>query len=677
MTYKATVHKKRLELKQSAQPQSDLQKLTDSLTNHYESIMNYLSKPSLILQLFSSLLLLTWLGCGSKKDPAPSTKTPVLGVVSISEVKTTSAKATCTLKDVGFGASGSSTIKDYGVCYATTENPTTASAKISAGTSATATTDFSASLTGLTAGTKYFVRAYVLHEGDPVYSEQATFTTDNLKAPEVTTADAADLTTTTFSMTGKLTNLGTSDVTQFGHVLSETNLTPTTADTKTEMGAASAVPKDFKSVFGSLKLNTTYYVRAYATNATGTGYSEVKTVKMANDQPPAVTTGDISNVTYNAATVGMNITSVGTNNTIQAGVCWSSTNQTPTTADSKTSNGASSTQFFSNSVTSLSPGTTYYVRAYATNSVGTSYGDVKNFKTADVPLPVVTKPVNPSGTVGITTLPDLRFTVSYSASIPITEVGLCYSTTNQNPTIGDSKKTTGAGTGDKIVYLDNLQPNTTYYVRAYAQTSAGVGYSPVSTLKTAALVPPVISGIKLESTLLCASSTYVKTVQSVYNEPCCSTAPAIIDNEIKVSFTYEARTETPARFGICLSAANQSADPTIDNAKIESGNAYSSLLGGYFSARFNVVDKSGNTKLVNCAACTGGVQLCTCGKSLTATEYTHRNLLAPGYTVLLVSGGTAQSISYKYRAYVVMTNGNVYYGPTTTIDPTTLCRGPG
>ncbi len=640
--------------------------------------MNYPSKSSLILQLFSSLSLLIWLGCGPKKDPAPGVRTPVLGTVSMSEVKTSSAKATCTLKDVGFGASGSSTIKDYGICYATTESPTTASAKISAGTSATATLDFSATLTGLTAGTKYFVRAYVLHDGDPVYSEQATFTTENLKAPEVTTADAADLTTTAFSMTGKLTSLGTSDITQFGHVLSETNQTPTTADTKTEMGAASAVPKDFKSVFGSLKPNTIYYVRAYATNATGTGYSEVKTVKTSNETAPTVTTGDISNVTYNAATVGMNITSIGTNNSIQAGVCWSSNNQNPTTADAKTSNGANSTQFFSNALTNLSPNTIYYVRAYATNSVGTAYGDVKTFKTADVPLPVVTKPVNPSGTVGVTTLPDLRFNVSYSATIPITEVGLCYSATNQNPTVGDSRKTTGAGAGDKSVYLDNLQPNTTYYIRAYAQTSAGVGYSPVSTLKTAALVPPVISGIKLESPLLCASSNFPTANPATYNDPCKSSGTPLTAMEIQVSFTYESRTETPSKFGICLLPNNQSGDPAIDNPKVESGNTYSSLLGGYFSARFNITDKTGNTKTVNCGACAigGGVNLNPCGNQ-TATEYIYRNPFALGYTAYLVNGGSTKSISYKYRAYVVMTNGNVYYGPTTTIDPTTLCRGPG
>ena len=556
--------------------------------------MKTLSTSFLRLAVYG-LLLLIWAGCGKKADPTPDTKPPALGTTTIADIKTTSAKATCPLKDVGFGASGNSTIKEYGICYGLKDSPTTADTKLAVGTTATATVDIVANLTGLTAATPYFVRGYAVYEGGTAYGEQAKFTSDNLKGPEVSTNDAADQTTTAFTMVGKITSIGTSDVTQFGHVLSASNQTPTTADTKTEMGGANAAPKDFKSSFGNLKPNTVYYVRAYATNATGTGYSEVKTIKTTADQPPTVTTadgtdqtansfnitgrvtsigtldiaqfghvlsesnqqpstadtktemggtnapkdfkssfgslkanttyyvrayainpagvaysdvktvktanvqppgvstGDVSNITTNAATVGMNITSIGTNNNIQAGVCWSSSNQNPTTADAKTSNGANSTQFFSNSLTGLAPNTTYLVRAYATNAVGTGYGDVKTFKTADIPLPIVTKPSNPSGNVG-TDYAQWYFNVDNPGGTALQEVGICYSTTNINPTIIDSKAATaGQKTGHIEVYTRGLQPNTTYNVRAYAQTAAGVSYSEATTVKTQSVAAPKVS----------------------------------------------------------------------------------------------------------------------------------------------------------------------------------------
>jgi sugar lactone lactonase YvrE len=66
--------------------------------------------------------------------------------------------------------------------------------------------------------------------------------------------------------------------------------------------------------------------------------------------------------------------------TLANGVCWSSTNQVPTIADSKTTDSLSAV--FSSKLTNLTPSTTYYVRAYVTSTVGTGYGGVVSFKTA-------------------------------------------------------------------------------------------------------------------------------------------------------------------------------------------------------------------------------------------------------------------------------------------------------
>lgn len=444
--------------------------------------MKLLSKPSFSLRLFTTLVLLSWVGCkSSTKDP--DIKLPVLGSVSLSEVKISTAKATCSLKDAGFGVLGTSTIKEYGICFATKENPTTSDTKVAVGTTATAPLDIVANLTGLTAGTGYFVRGYAVYDGGTVYSDPAQFTTDNLKGPEVATGDATDLTTTALSITGKLTSLGTSDVTQYGHVLSATNQTPTTADTKTELGTANAVPKDFKSVFTSLKANTTYYVRAYAQNTTGIGYSDVKTVKTTNEAVPVVVTQGSDQLTYNSVRVLGTVSNAGTQAVTQFGHCWSTDNQNPTTSNAKSEFGATATpKDYATTMSGLSANTTYYVRAYATSGAGTGYGDVKTIKTLNAVAPTastenVTNITYTEATVGMNIL-----SVGTNSSI---QAGVCWSSSNQNPTTADAKTTIGANATQFFSnYIPNLTPNTIYYVRAYATSPDGTGYGNVKTFTT-------------------------------------------------------------------------------------------------------------------------------------------------------------------------------------------------
>ena len=96
---------------------------------------------------------------------------------------------------------------------------------------------------------------------------------------------------------------------------------------------------------------------------------------------PTVTTGQIIGITATTATCSENnVTTDGGSAVTARGVCWS-TSQNPTTSNSKTTNGTGLGTYTSN-ITGLSPNTTYYVRAYATNSEGTAYGkDQRSFKT--------------------------------------------------------------------------------------------------------------------------------------------------------------------------------------------------------------------------------------------------------------------------------------------------------
>ena len=89
---------------------------------------------------------------------------------------------------------------------------------------------------------------------------------------------------------------------------------------------------------------------------------------------PALTTTAASSITPNTATSGGNITSDGGSAVTARGVCWS-TSADPTIADSKTTDGTG-TGTFTSSITGLTGGTSYYVKAYAINSTGTAYGNV-------------------------------------------------------------------------------------------------------------------------------------------------------------------------------------------------------------------------------------------------------------------------------------------------------------
>ncbi len=151
------------------------------------------------------------------------------------------------------------------------------------------------------------------------------------------------------------------------------------------------------------------------------------------------------------------------------GVCWS-THATPTTADSKTTNGTGTGTFTSN-ISGLTGNTKYYVRAYATNDKGTGYGQEVSFNSSPV-LPTVTTS-DPSATS--TTTGTGGGTVSIDGGSPVTARGVCWST-SANPTIANSKTSDGTGTGTFSSNISGLTQNTTYHVRAYATNSVGTAY---------------------------------------------------------------------------------------------------------------------------------------------------------------------------------------------------------
>jgi hypothetical protein len=139
----------------------------------------------------------------------------------------------------------------------------------------------------------------------------------------------------------------------------------------------------FTSSITSLSPNTAYYVKAYATNVSGTAYGQEIRFTTNEVTQVIITTASISSVTHNSATTGGYIVNDGGGTITEKGICWN-TNMHPTTDNSRTTNGFGSEDFTS-IMLNLQPRTIYYVRAYATNSSGTAYGNELSFITAPLP----------------------------------------------------------------------------------------------------------------------------------------------------------------------------------------------------------------------------------------------------------------------------------------------------
>ncbi len=194
--------------------------------------------------------------------------------------------------------------------------------------------------------------------------------------PTVVTTSISGIASTSAASGGTVTADGGSAVTARG-ICWDIATNPTVAlSTKTTNGTGMG---SFGSLMTGLTPQTTYFVRAYATNAVGTSYGAELSFTTIAGSPTVITTA-ISNINSTSAVSGGNVTSDGGSAVTARGVCWDIATNPTVALSTKTSNGAGTGSFVSN-ITGLTLGTTYYVRAYATNANGTSYGSEFSFTT--------------------------------------------------------------------------------------------------------------------------------------------------------------------------------------------------------------------------------------------------------------------------------------------------------
>ncbi len=225
-----------------------------------------------------------------------------------------------------------------------------------------------------------------------------------------------------------------------------------------------------------LKAETTYYYRIKTDTGGVTFESVTRTFKTTEYIFPTVTTSEVNNITSTTAECGGVVTE-GDYTVMARGVCWN-TNGNPAVADSHTVDGGGAGAFISN-ITGLTENTTYYVRAYATSSADTVYGETKTFVTTAYILPTVTT----SEVTNITSTTAECGGVVTEGDYTVMARGVCWNT-NGNPAVADSHTVDGGGAGAFISNITGLTENTTYYVRAYATSSADTVYGETKTFMT-------------------------------------------------------------------------------------------------------------------------------------------------------------------------------------------------
>lgn len=264
---------------------------------------------------------------------------------------------------------GHSAITERGFVYAEVQYPTVEDNKVVV---ETANKTFDAILS-LKPNTTYYVRAFARNGLGLSYGDQIEFSTLS-GLPEVTTNGVYNITSTTAVCAANVNGNDMFPDTYRG-VCWSTMPDPDINNTHTLEGYGSG---NYNCTLTNLQPGTSYYVRAYAGNSIGVAYGE-QIIFTTLDGLPTVSTTTVTNISTTTATAGGRVSNDGGFTVTQRGVCFS-TSPYPQVTDMHTTDGAGTGTFVSY-LSGLTPGTTYYYRAYATNAIGTVYGEQSVFVT--------------------------------------------------------------------------------------------------------------------------------------------------------------------------------------------------------------------------------------------------------------------------------------------------------
>ncbi|MBR4690665.1 MAG: hypothetical protein IKO90_09415 [Bacteroidales bacterium] len=412
---------------------------------------------------------------GCEKDPKVDATS-----ISIKSVSAVTGSTAVVSAEIG---KGMATIAERGICWSNGENPSITDAVVYAAEGGAGV--FQCQLNNLDENKTYNVRAFAKNGSGVMYSENFSFKTS--KKLVVKTLELKDKLGTCAEAAGAVEADGDTTIVQKGFCWS-VNPNPTINDSIVFMDNSSK-ESQYVLWMRNLTPSTTYYYKAFVTNAAGTAYGEEKAFTTL-DNPVVKKTDlgavEVENGKYFVVCAGTITDTLGNVPVTQCGFCWSK-NPNPTVDNEKIDKVIANTVeigTFKDTVwVEIEENVTYYVRAYVITENGVAYGEQSSFLMWSLPIVSIFNAysiTSNSATEGGVIVSD--------GSAPIQSRGFCW-TIDENtlPTVEDNQSVT-VSSSNSIYYgnLTNLTPNTTYYVRAYVTNKIGTSYSDVVSFTTKA-----------------------------------------------------------------------------------------------------------------------------------------------------------------------------------------------
>lgn len=283
-------------------------------------------------------------------------------------------------------SSGGASITERGICLIAGDNtPTINSTKlVDAGTDLGT---FYLDVDNLVAGQQYSYRAYAINYAGVSYGETGMFTTVGTAGVPLVSLDSVSASVNSIALKGSVASDEGSAVTARGFMYSLSS----DMSNPTSVAATSVSGKEFSGIITGLQADTTYYIKAYAVNGAGTGYSSMQSVTtQANPvHLPAVTVEQVEepSMAQRSILFEAEVTDGGGATVTERGICWAYSNS-PTISEYHQAAATSGTGAYEVSVqvADFTANRRVYYRAYAINSAGVGYSDVKHFGSDSVPV---------------------------------------------------------------------------------------------------------------------------------------------------------------------------------------------------------------------------------------------------------------------------------------------------
>ncbi len=385
---------------------------------------------------------------------------------TVSAITTTSATLGATITSNGGGA-----LSERGTVYDLTSSPT-ANSLSEGGTAVSAYTHLR---TGLTPNTLYYFRGYAINSAGTAYTSDGNFTTLH-NAPISSSA-------TLITGTGFIANWSAPTGGGAATYTYTLQYSTTSGFTSGNTSITSISSANLSQAVTGLSLGTQYWYRVLANNAGGNGaWSGTQTLTTLT--VATLTTTVASSITPTTASSGGNISSDGGASVTDRGVVWN-TSATPTIALSTKTSDGTGTGSFTSSLASLTANTTYYYRAFATNSAGTAYGNESNFTTLpNAPTSSAASAITSTGFTANWTAPSSGGGASFTYTLQ-------YSTTSDFSTGNTSISSISSASLTQPV--TGLSSATSYWYRVLAINTTGNGaWSATQTLTTSPETPGVL-----------------------------------------------------------------------------------------------------------------------------------------------------------------------------------------